>query len=323
MIEHDTPFKLVSRIPVPPPTAMRGRDRPRTCPDCLFLQALVIMIVRPLHTIHALFSVLAQPTAEMQTLHGLLTVAGRFPARRTWECRLQAILATPSAPIGCLGLALARLIQPEARCRRAAAIDSTRLRACGGVWHKKDREAGTVPHIAIDTKAPWRKSGWHGWVYSWKLHLVSPLAAVWISLAAELTPANIADNVQAFTLLLELPSDVRYVLGDQPDHDPTIDVAGANSGRTVVATQRGPYPHTDAGVEVRRTRHPLRSCAVENLNEPFKDIFDAHGQVLSKGGVNTRRFACPEVFMNQLMLWYRHEHGLGLRVCLKPLLKAV
>jgi hypothetical protein len=89
MIEHETLLvtlvKLVNRIPVPPPPATRGRGRPRTYPDRLFLQALVITIVRHVHTVHALFSVLTQPTAEMYTLHSLLTVDGRFPARRTWE----------------------------------------------------------------------------------------------------------------------------------------------------------------------------------------------------------------------------------------------
>src|SRR5205807_7628871 len=70
---------------------------------------------------------------------------------------------------------------------------STVLRARGGVWHKKDREAGVVPHTSIDTEASWTKSGWHGWVYGWKLHLVCTVAAVWIPLAAELTCANVAD----------------------------------------------------------------------------------------------------------------------------------
>ena len=69
-----TLVKLVGRIPVPPPPAMRGRGRPPTYPDRLFLQALVIMIVRHLHTVHELLSVLAQPTPEMQTLRALLTV---------------------------------------------------------------------------------------------------------------------------------------------------------------------------------------------------------------------------------------------------------
>ena len=61
--------------------------------------------------------------------------------------------------------------------------------------------AGVVPHTSIDTEAHWTKTGWHGWVYGWKLHLVVTAAAVWIPLAAELTPANAADNELAPALL--------------------------------------------------------------------------------------------------------------------------
>jgi hypothetical protein len=326
MIVHETLLvtlvKLVERIPALPSPVRRGRGRPPTYPDRLFLQALVIMIVRHLHTVHALLSVLAQPTPEMQTLRAVLTVDGRFPTRRTWERRLQAIPATLPAQIGCLGRALVARIQPWARCGRAVAIDSTVLRARGGVWHKKDREAGIVPHTSIDPQAHWTKSGWHGWVYGWKLHLVTTVAHVWIPLAAELTAANVADNVQALTLLPELPAEVRYVLGDQHYNDPALHVACAQTGQTVVATRRGPYPHTDDGVDVRRLLHELRSRAIENLNEQFKGIFDVHCQVPTRGLVNTRRFALGAVFVYQLTLWYRHEHGLDLRVGLKPFLQA-
>jgi Transposase DDE domain len=326
MIEHDTRLvtlvKLAGQVPSPPPPARRRRGRPPRYPDRLFLQALVIMIVRHLHTVHALLGVLAQPTHEMQTLRALLTVDGRFPARRTWERRLHAIPATLPAQSGCLGRALVVMIQPWATCGRAAAIDSTVLRARGGVWHKKDREAGMVPHTSIDTEAHWTKSGWHGWVYGWKLHLVTTVAGVWIPLAADPTAANVADNVHALTLLPELPAEVRYVLGDQHYNDPVIDAVCAQTGQTVVATRQGPYPHTDAGVEVRRILHALRSHAIENLNEQLKGIFDVHGQVPTKGLVNTRRFALAAIVVYQLTLWYRQEHGLDLRVGLKPFLKA-
>jgi hypothetical protein len=317
-----TLVRLVNRLPLPPAAPKRPRGRPKTYPDRLFLQALVIMIVRHLHTVHELLSVLSQPTAEMLTLRSELRVAGRYPTRRTWERRLKALPDSLPAQIGCLGRYLVEVIQPWATCGRAAAIDSTVLRSRGGVWHKKDREAGTVPHTSIDTEAHWTKSGWHGWIYGWKLHLVTTVAAVWIPLAAELTPANVADNEQALTLLGELPAEVRYVLGDQHYNDAAIRAVCADAGREVVATRRGPYPHTDDGVEVRRVFHELRSRAIENLNEQFKGIFDAHGQVPTKGLVNTRRFALGAVFVYQLTLWYRHEHDLDLRVGLKPFLKA-
>jgi Transposase DDE domain len=326
MIEQEsllvTLVRLVDRVPMPPAPPKRPRGRPKTYPDRLFLKALVIMIVRHLHTVHELFSVLAQPTPEMRTLRPLLTLDGQFPTRRTWERRLQAIPTSLPAQIGCLGRALVALIEPFASCGRAAAIDSTVLRARGGVWHKKDREARVVPHTSIDTEAHWTKSGWHGWVYGWKLHLVTTVAAVWIPLAADLTAANVADNEQALTLLPELPAEVRYILGDQHYNARDVRTACDQTERYLVATRRGPYPHTDDGVGVRRVLHALRSRAIENLNAQFKGIFDAHGQVPTKGLVNTRRFALGAVLVYQLTLWYRHEHDLDLRVGLKPFLKA-
>jgi len=62
------------------------------------------------------------------------------------------------------------------------------------VWHKKDKEAGVVPHTSIDTEAGRTKSGWHGWVYGWKLHLAITVCGMRIPLSARLIPADVADN---------------------------------------------------------------------------------------------------------------------------------
>lgn len=317
-----TLVQLVDRLPTLPPPPQRGRGHPRTYPDHLFLKAVVIMIVRHLHRVHELLSVLDQPTTEMQTLRGLLTVRGQFPSRRTWERRLAALPDTLPAQISCLGQHLVALIQPWVSSGRAVAIDSTVLRAKGGVWHQKDRAQGIVPHTAIDTEAHWTKSGWHGWVYGWKLHLVTSVAAVWIPLAAELTPANRADNELAPRLLTDLPAAVRFVLGDRHYNTPELGMLCEQSERILVTTQYGRYPHTDDGVEVRRLFHKLRSVSIENFNGQFKGMFDMQGPVPTKGLTNTRRFALGAVFVYQLTVWYRHEHDLDLRVGLKPFLKA-
>jgi hypothetical protein len=42
--------QLVDHMPVPPPPAKRGPGHPRVYTERLFLKALVIMIVRHLHT---------------------------------------------------------------------------------------------------------------------------------------------------------------------------------------------------------------------------------------------------------------------------------
>lgn len=313
---------LVDCIPIPPPPKKRGRGRPKFYQDRLFLKALIIMIVRNLHKVHELLSVLQQPTPEMKELRSLLTHNGRFPSRRTWERRLNAIPESLPDQIACLGKHLVRLINPWEHLGRAGAIDSTLLRAKGGVWHKKHREQGIVPHTSIDTDADWSKSGHHGWVYGWKLHLVCTVASVWIPLAAYLTPANEADNEVASELIPRLPEEAYFVLGDRHYNAPNVRQLCHDPERILVTTKYGKYPHTDDGVEVRRIFHKLRSRAIENFNEQFKGIFNVHGQVPTKGLVNTRRFALAAIFVYQIALLYRYEHGLDLRVGLKAFLKA-
>lgn len=307
---------------IPSPAIVRKRGRPPTYPDRLFLKALVIMLVRDVTTVDGLLAILGQPTLEMQALRARLTVDGRFPARRTWERRLNSLPDTLPARIACLGTYLVAQLHPWADGGAAVAIDSTVLRARGGVWHKKDREAGVVPHTSIDTEAHWTKSGWHGWVYGWKLHLAVTVAAVWIPLAAELTPANAADNETAPRLLKVLPAAARFVLGDTNYQDPALHQDCAAADRFLVATRRGRYPHTDDGVEVRRVFHTLRSLAIENFNGQFKGIFDVQGSVPTRGLVRTQRFALGAVFVYQVILLYRFEHHQDLRVGLKAFLKA-
>ena len=280
------------------------------------------MLVRNVSTVSGLIAILEQPTWEMQALRARLTEHGRFPTRRTWERRLATLPSSLPARIGCLGRHLVAVLDPWADRGRAVAIDSTVLHARGGVWHKKHRDAGVVPHASIDTEAGWTKSGWHGWVYGWKLHLVTTVARVWIPLAAELTPANTADNVLAPKLLDRLPPDCRFVLADTSYNDPDLHDRCAAANRCLVASHRGAYPHTDDGVEVRRVFHQLRSHAIENFNGQFKGIFDAHGSVPTRGLLRTQRFALGAVLVYQLTLLYRFEHHQDLRVGLKAFLKA-
>jgi hypothetical protein len=312
--------QLVERLPLPPPQRRRGR--PAVYSDRLFLKALVIMVVKHLPQVHTLLAVLEQPTPEMQRLRALLTERGRYPTRRTWERRLQALPETLPAQIGCLGRYLVAALCPWPEGSPVAAIDSTVLRARGGVWHQKDREAGVVPHTAIDTEAHWTKSGWHGWVYGWKLHLVITVAAVWIPLAADLTPANAADNEIAPRLLPELPALLRFLLGDTSYDDGALHGQCAATGRVLITSKRGRYPHLDAGVEVRRLFHQLRSHAIENFNGQFKAIFETQQQVPTRGLRATRRYVLGAVFVYQLTLLYRYQSGADLRVGLKPFLKA-
>jgi hypothetical protein len=87
-------------------------------------------------------------------------------------------------------------------------------------------------------------------------------------------PANTAGNTVARQLLAPLPAEVRYILGDTHYNDPEIRTLCEQTNRALVATQRGAYPHHDAGVEVRRIFHQLRSQAIAPFNGLFKYMFE-------------------------------------------------
>jgi hypothetical protein len=314
---------LVDRIPAPASTKKRGRGRPRVYPDRLIVKALIIMVVRRLYSAYSLLAFLKEDTALTCELRALLTdEQGRFPSRRTWERRLEALPDRLPALIGALGRHLVRLIQPWAEQGRAAALDSTALRAKGGVWHKKHREQGIVPHTSIDTEAHWSKSGHHGWWYGWKLHLACTVSWVWIPLAARLTPANVHDSIPAPALVAELPLETRYVLGDNHYNAPQVREQCERSNRFLVASGRGPYPHTDSGVDVRRIFHLLRHQAIEPFNGLFKNVFEWGGQVPVKGLKRTQLIVLGAVLLYQLVLLYQFDHGKPLARGVKPLLRA-
>ena len=296
MIDQSEPLlvllSLVEGISCPPPSERRGR--PDVYTDQVFLKGVVVMLVHQVWTAHGLLAILNEPTARMARARATLCDdCGRLPSRRTWERRLARLASMLPEIIAVLGTWLVHRVHPWPQGGRAVASDSTCLRARGGVWHKKHRDAGEVPHTSIDTEAGWTKSGWHGGVYGWKLHVMVTVSdTMWIPVAADLTPANVADTLQALPLL---PEHASAVLGDQHYNDPTLHTLVTAAGKVLITTKRGAYPHTDAGVEVRRLFHQLRSHAIENFNAQFTAIFGCQGTVPTRGIVSTRLFALGAV----------------------------
>jgi hypothetical protein len=280
------------------------------------------MILRRLHRVHEVFAVLSQPSAEILEIRALLFPGGRLPSRRTFERRLKRLPQRLPAQIYSLGRHLLDLYTPWTRAGRAVVIDSTPLRAQGAPWHKKDREADHVPNTSIDTDAHWTKSGWHGWVYGYKLHLVSTVAAVWIPLSARLRPANEADNILAAELISEVPVEARFVLADSQYDTAELHHLCSAGGHTLVASHRPGSPRNAAGTEVRKLFHGLRGIAMENFNSLFKSTFDARRPLPTRGLLNTQRFALGAVLVFQLALLYRYHSGELHQQGIKALLRA-
>ena len=214
------------------------------------------------------------------------------------------------------------MLKPWQHQGRAVSLDSTALATAGGVWHKKHREQGEVPHSSIDTEAGWSKSGWHGWWYGWKLHLAITVGSVWIPLAAELTVANRADKEVAPRLLEQAPLETHYVLGDTHYNDPELRSQCQRHGMELVATRRGVYPHLDGGAAVRKVFHQLRSTSIEPFNGLFKGVFEWRVKMPVKGLERSKLLALGAIVIYQLVLLYQHERGLPLGQGIKPLLRA-
>src|SRR5215204_4874738 len=130
------------------------------------------------------------------------------------------------------------------------------------VAQEGQRGGGGATHPSIDTEADWTKSGWHGWIYGWKLHLACTVAGVWIPLGARLTPANVHDGRIAPLLIGELPEEARFVLGDKHYDARHLKKMCLQEGRFMVSPRRVAYPHTDDGVELRRIFHLLGHRAI-------------------------------------------------------------
>ena len=56
--------------------------------------------------------------------------------------------------------------------------DQSLFKAQGSVWHQSDRKVGHIPEKLrnLDSDATWSKSGYHGWVYGYGIHLTSNTA---------------------------------------------------------------------------------------------------------------------------------------------------
>jgi hypothetical protein len=286
------------------------------------LKALVIMIIRRLYSAYALLRFLEQDDAVVIKLRALLVEQGRFPSRRTWERRLAKLPNTLPGLIGYSGRHLVAMLKPWTHQGRAVSLDSTALATGGGVWHKKHRERGEIPHSSIDTEAGWSKSGWHGWWYGWKLHLAITVGSVWIPLAAELTVANHADQEVAPRLLEQVPLETRYVLGDTHYSDGDLRGQCQRRGAELVATRRGTSPHRDGGAAVRKVFHQLRSKSIEPFNGLFKGVFEWRVKMPVKGLERSKLLALGAIVIYQLALLYQHEHTLPLGQGIKPLLRA-
>ena len=305
-----TLVSLGDRLPWPAAPTPRSRGHPRMDADRLLVKARVVMSLRRLSPVSTFVAFLDPADPLPQQWRPLLAAQGRLPTRRPWERRLVALPQHVPGCIGGVGRALVRQRQPWATPGRAGAVDSTPRETGGGVWHQKHREQGVVPHTSLETAAGWSTAGWHGWWYGWKRPLAVTVGAVWLPLAAALTVAHRGANAGAPSWVHQLPWEGRSRVGDTHENDPEWRDPCQQRGWAWVAPRRGPHPHRESGVEVRRVFHQLRAQAMEPFNGLCKNVFEWRVKMPVKGLQRSQLLALGAVVLSQLVLLYHHERNL-------------
>jgi hypothetical protein len=83
-------------------------------------------------------------------------------------------------------------------------------------------EKGIVPRSGIDMDAKWGFSHTKGWIFGYKLHMISSSASIIVPLSADITTANVQDNQVYNALTSSLPSTTvkktHYMIAD-PGYD--------------------------------------------------------------------------------------------------------
>ena len=93
-----------------------------------------------------------------------------LPSRRTFDRRLKTISTDIKERLSTMGklFVVEGLVRPY-----VVATDTALLRSKGHIWHASSMKEGVVPCSGIDTEAKWGYSHTKGWVFGYKLHMVS------------------------------------------------------------------------------------------------------------------------------------------------------
>ena len=259
----------------------KGRGRPYVYPPTVILRCFIVRIWFRLDSNRSLHEYLAMDLSYNKKVMKRCGLS-RIPSRRTFDRRLATISNDIKNRITTMGELFVRdkIIDPS-----VISADSTLIKAKGSVWHKSSMTKEIVPHSGIDTDARWGFSHTKGWIFGYKLHLISTTGSIIVPLAADFTTANIPDNQIYSTVTCSLPVTITretYYMSADPGYDDhkLYHLSRDMGFQLVCPVQR--YENTPADriklVEfyesnIGQAIYSLRSISIEPLIEHIKSVF--------------------------------------------------
>lgn len=237
-----------------------------------------------------------------------------LPDRRTFDRRLKTVSMDIKERIATMGslFVFEGLVKPH-----VIAIDSTLLKAYKGkVWHTSSMKGGVVPHSGIDTDARWGFSHTRGWIFGYKLHMVSNTdSSIIVPLSADVTTANIPDNQVYPTLVSSLSSEtikkIHFIVADPGYDDKSLyDLSMKMGFQLVCPVKRYKNTPEERLQLVDFYESPLgqviyskRSTSIEPLIEHIKSVFRID-PVPVRGYDKMRGIVLLGVLLYQLLVYY-------------------
>ena len=239
----------------------------------------------------------------------------QIPDRRTFDRRLKTISIDIKKRITIMTCMFVyeKMIDPY-----IVAIDSTLLKAKGHVWHKSSMNKGIVPRSGIDTDARWGFSHAKGWIFGYKLHMISSTGSIIVPLAADFTTANVQDN-QMYNPMISsssssLSPETCFMIGDSGYDDHKLyDLSTKRGFELVCPVQR--YEHTPTDrleliqfyeSELGQAIYSWRSKSIEPLIEHIKSVFRIDPLPV-RGYQKAAGIVLLSVLLYQILVYYNYK----------------
>ncbi len=274
---------------------------------------LLFFITMALKRIHA-FKAMADYAQVHYRRFGFPSPPSRKTLRRRFlalPAFLQSFMAELASQAGCLDQRFGF---------RTAFADKSIFRALGGLWHKKHRQQGVVPHRSIDTEASWGKSTYHGWRFGYGLHVVAN--GFRFPMMACVTTASAKDYHQLLGLLSPIVEGSLLVIADAGYRSIRVIVQVWKTLRIFVLTRsvfKGERPNQlwynkSAGHAWAAVLYRRRQPSIEPVFSILKELFALKGEehLPYKGLAKVEAYLLLATVTLQVMMIFNsiHQHPL-------------
>lgn len=164
--------------------------------------------------------------------------------------------------------------------------DKSLFKALGPVWHQSDRREGRIPEKLrhLDTDATWSKSGYHGWVYGFGLHVTCNDAAFPCLLQVETAAVSEAEVIEQKAPILLEQIQPATLSGDNSYAKASRIRQWAKRGVILLSPAYNWLHGRFAKAYHRFIKQPLNALRLSNRKTIIEPLFDLIAKVIGTTG---------------------------------------